>query len=566
MKGLLATLMIKLGLDSKEFKSGINSAEKQTSKFGSAVKKIGGLIAGAFAVGVIKNFLNASIKLYDIQAQAENQLLVALKGRADVQQGLISQAKELQGKTLFGDEETIKAQALIAAFVKEEDSIKRIIPLVQDLATAKMMNLSSAADLVAKTLGSSTNALSRYGIEVEGAVGSSQRLESLANGLNNAFGGQAEAAATTGAGAFKQLGNAIGDLKEEIGGLLTTTAVGQNGSGGFIGFLKNITEGISGFFGKVNKARSYGAGSGWAMALFGSKKDWSVIDDAIKSSGKSVDENTDKTQKHTLTIAELRAKIDELKNSLDNYNISQGSEIQNTLKEIEVNEKLLKSLTTIQSVRSATPSLMTGQKTATGVTPTKKETHGLELGKLNTYIDQNTQKAKDLYDKYFAVWDDFKTEMAYSVADFGTNVVGNLGEAFGEMLKTGDFPEDFGKNILSIIGGFISQLGKMLIGLGIASEAFQALLKSAFTNPVSAGLAIAAGAALVLLGGAISGFAKAGPTGSASNSVSSSPYSSTGRYNPQNQQAKDNKWVFELDGTKLKAVLNNVERKNVIIR
>jgi len=209
---------------------------------------------------------------------------------------------------------------------------------------------------------------------------------------------------------------------------------------------------------------------------------------------------------------------------------------------------------------------MTGQKTATGVTPTQKETHGLELDKLNTYIDQNTQKAKDLYDKYFAVWDNFKTEMANSMADYVANVVGNWGEAFGEMLKTGDFPEDFGKNILSIIGGFISQLGKMLIGLGIASEAFQALLKSAFTNPTSAVLAIAAGAALVLLGGAISGFAKAGPTGSASNSVSSSSYSSTGRYNPQNQQAKDNKWVFELDGTKLKAVLNNVERKNVIIR
>jgi len=32
------------------------------------------------------------------------------------------------------------------------------------------MDLAGAADLVSKTLGSSTNALSRYGIEVTGAV------------------------------------------------------------------------------------------------------------------------------------------------------------------------------------------------------------------------------------------------------------------------------------------------------------------------------------------------------------------------------------------------------------
>lgn len=106
---------------------------------------------------------------------------------------------------------------MIAAFVKEEAQIKAVIPLVQDLATAKGMNLSNAADLVAKTLGSSTNALARYGIEVKGTIGSTERLDSLVNGLNNAFGGQAKAAAETGVGALKQLQNAYGDLLETIG-------------------------------------------------------------------------------------------------------------------------------------------------------------------------------------------------------------------------------------------------------------------------------------------------------------------------------------------------------------
>ena len=154
--------------------------------------------------------------------------------------------------------------------------------------------------------------------------------------------------------------------------------------------------------------------------------------------------------------------------------------------------------------------------------------------------------------------------MAYAVADFGVNVVEEFGQSIGEMIASGNFDfKDFGKSILAGIGGFISQLGKMLIGLGIASEAFQALLKSAFTNPVSAGLAIAAGAALVLLGGAIQGAAKAGPSGSSSSgSVSTPSYSKAGGTS-QGMRAQDNKVIFEIQGTKLVGVLSNVQRKNL---
>ena len=174
-----ADLYVEVGAKTDKLKRGLKQGSNEVNKFGQTVKRVGGIIAAAFSVRVITNFISSIVKAHDIQAQAENQLLVALKGRKSAQEGLIKQAKELQKITIFGDEETIQAQALIAAFVKEEDSIKRIIPLVQDLAVAKKMQLSVAADLVSKTLGSSTNALSRYGIQVEGAVGSTERLENL---------------------------------------------------------------------------------------------------------------------------------------------------------------------------------------------------------------------------------------------------------------------------------------------------------------------------------------------------------------------------------------------------
>ena len=77
------------------------------------------------------------------------------------------------------DENIIQAQAVIAAFTKEEDQIKALTAATIDFAAAKGVDLVTAADLVAKSFGSSTNALSRYGVQVEGAAGSTERLEQL---------------------------------------------------------------------------------------------------------------------------------------------------------------------------------------------------------------------------------------------------------------------------------------------------------------------------------------------------------------------------------------------------
>jgi hypothetical protein len=202
-------------MNNTKFKQGLSSSQKSLSVFQRQMKAVGGMIAGAFAVGSIVNFAKTAFEGLETQRKAEASLLTALKGREDVQKRLIAQASQLQRVTLYGDDETIQAQALLAAFVKEEESIKRIIPLVQDFAAAKQMDLASSADLVAKTLGSTTNALQRYGIEVSGEVGSTERLNSLIESLSKHFGGQARAIADASSGVI-QLKNAWGDLKESL--------------------------------------------------------------------------------------------------------------------------------------------------------------------------------------------------------------------------------------------------------------------------------------------------------------------------------------------------------------
>lgn len=197
---------------------GAKKSEKQIKGVGGALgnmAKSAALAAGAYFGGrMLLNGIKSSIDLFGKQELAEKKLEAAL-GRTSP--ALLKQARALQQVSMFGDEVIIEAQALIGSFVKEEDAIKAATKATLDLAAAKGMELTVAADLVSKTLGSSTNALSRYGIEVTGAVGSTERLESLTGNLAAVFGGQATAQSETFAGSMAQLSNAFGDMQERIG-------------------------------------------------------------------------------------------------------------------------------------------------------------------------------------------------------------------------------------------------------------------------------------------------------------------------------------------------------------
>ena len=190
--------------DLKGVEGGMKSLGKAAAIAGSAFFAAKGLITG----------FKKLIELAGAQELAEKKLEASL-GR--VSQALLKQASALQQVSMFGDEAIIEAQALIAAFVDDEEAIKKATKATLDLAAAKGMDLTAAADLVSKTLGSSTNAMSRYGIEVNGAVGSTERLDSLVGNIADKFGGQAKAQTETMAGAIKQLDMAMGDLGEDIG-------------------------------------------------------------------------------------------------------------------------------------------------------------------------------------------------------------------------------------------------------------------------------------------------------------------------------------------------------------
>lgn len=203
-------------IDVKE--KGSKKAERNIKSLSGSLGKLSkGVIASAGAYFGARGLISAvkgSIEAYGKQELAEKKLTTAL---GFTSKALLEQASALQQLSMFGDEDIIMMQSMFASFGQTEEQIKELTSATLDLASGMGLDLRTAGDLVAKTIGSSTNAMSRYGVEVTGAVGSTERLETLTGNIARLFGGQAKAQAETMTGAIQQSQNAMGDLGEVIG-------------------------------------------------------------------------------------------------------------------------------------------------------------------------------------------------------------------------------------------------------------------------------------------------------------------------------------------------------------
>lgn len=220
--GRLNTIIQKQAKEVDMLRTSMGQAQQRVGGYSEALGKMrqsitmarAKIMALVAAFATIIRFGKSSIENYDEQIKSQKSLEVAL---GKTSKALISQASALQQKTTYGDEAIMQGQAFLAQMGLQEDAILKLTPAILDMATAQGMDLESAFKLVAKSVGSSTNALSRYGIEIEGTAGSSERTQSAIDALTKAFGGQAEAAAKVGLGPLQQLKNAYGDLKETVG-------------------------------------------------------------------------------------------------------------------------------------------------------------------------------------------------------------------------------------------------------------------------------------------------------------------------------------------------------------
>lgn len=472
----------KFGEDIKRVRGEIDKFTGKTEQARSKIKSLAGNLLAAFSVGAIISFAKSAVAAYDVSIKAETALLTALKGRVSVQKSLIDQASELQGETLFDDDDTVRAQSLVAAFVKEEDAIKKLIPLIQDMATAKQMDLAGAADLVTKTYAGTMNALGRYGIKVTGAAGSAERLTSITKGLNDAFGGQAKAAAQVGTAALVQLGNEYENLTETIGKVLIES---QNKRGSFTKLLsKDLSD-----WSKLFEIWGSETISGWNKIMAslsqvqmdkiwedsekrkkeneGAAKAVDLYNQSISETQKKQEDQTEATEYQIGTIGSLTEQVSKLNKELLNTNTSDIESIKTIYKKIIALEKQKDAIDNIQKVLRAEPrdttkiTPITNQKTIKSLPSIAPDTS--QLDNMNSSLQTQAEKIKGIREET----NQLQTEKILSLSDSFGSLGNSIGGATGEFFT-------MVSSILSMIPTLIAQISALTVAQVSGSQAITA--------------------------------------------------------------------------------------------
>ena len=177
----------------------------------------------AFAAGRIgQSLINAFTKQQDAVVGLGSALEQTGKSGSAALEQLTRNASNLQRVTRQGDEAILAATeslTLLAPALNTselERGQQAIVGLGEGLFKG---DINAAAQMLGKTIGGTTNALSRYGIEVDMSGSATDRLNQILEQSARYFEVAKDKTKTVG-GSIQQLSNAFGDLKETLGGIL----------------------------------------------------------------------------------------------------------------------------------------------------------------------------------------------------------------------------------------------------------------------------------------------------------------------------------------------------------
>ncbi|TAK57872.1 MAG: hypothetical protein EPO24_09395 [Bacteroidetes bacterium] len=204
-----------------EFKGNV---EGGLGRIKSTLAPFQGLIASAFSVYAVKNFIQASNEAERSQARLQQALRNAgISGNA-TRDEMLRYSEVLQKVTIYDDDVITDVQTMLTAMTNLSGrAVQPLTKTVLDLASGLNMDAESAAQLVAKSI-EGQDALGRYGISLKDVHSKSEAVSVIISEVAKKFGGFAENEATTTAGKIKQLQVELGNLQEKIGDLLKSVA------------------------------------------------------------------------------------------------------------------------------------------------------------------------------------------------------------------------------------------------------------------------------------------------------------------------------------------------------
>jgi len=210
------------------------NTSKSMDGIGNVVKKVGGIIATAFAVDKVIDFGKSSIEAYNESVEAATKLTTIMKQRMNATDAQIAQinavtAAQQKLGVVEDDTQTAGAQQL-ATFLNSSDSLKTLIPAMNNLAVQQngvnvtSENMVGIGNLMGKAMQGQVGALSRVGITFNKAQGEvlkygteQQKAAILAQVITDNVGNMNKVMANIPEGKVQQLKNTWGDMKENIG-------------------------------------------------------------------------------------------------------------------------------------------------------------------------------------------------------------------------------------------------------------------------------------------------------------------------------------------------------------
>tara|TARA_X000001388_G_scaffold1593_1_gene1535 strand:- start:219 stop:3056 length:2838 start_codon:yes stop_codon:yes gene_type:complete len=176
------------------------------------------LLLASFGFGLVTAAVGKNIKAF--AEQQESVLRLGLQFGSLAANELAEFASAQQKITRFGDEVINSVMSQFGAYGANVEQTKLLTTATLDLAEGQGMDLNSAALLVAKSFGSTTNALSRYGISIDSSSSKQEKINQIITQSQKKYGGLAKLLGKMSGSEIKQLSMAFGDLQERFGDVL----------------------------------------------------------------------------------------------------------------------------------------------------------------------------------------------------------------------------------------------------------------------------------------------------------------------------------------------------------
>lgn len=201
---------------------GVNKNLKTAEGGLSKLKSTAAAVFAALAGGA---FVRGNVAAYAQQEQAVAALDSSLRSMGRSTVGLSGQlqtlASQIQGEGIIGDEAIIQGQSFLTTYADITDKLlPRTTRVMADLAAKMGGNTTDAANLLGKASLGMVGSLSKVGISLSDTAKQSKDFELILSEIEQQVGGMNKALGDTATGAIKQFGNAWGDIREDMGGVV----------------------------------------------------------------------------------------------------------------------------------------------------------------------------------------------------------------------------------------------------------------------------------------------------------------------------------------------------------